>query len=210
MGPFIRLRLRGTQPGVRMAYLELIDAVLVRQLDILESDAAPARTAHILIGRPQPRAPNEWLCAYRITGVEGILDETYQVIGIDSVQALEAAILVADGILCGSDAHREHRLFCNGRVHPRRKWFAMVEYGCEVAGRSSESVDIQVKYVELETEDDVCATISGETPQSYLNGEGDQVTWPLRRILMIRENRALSHDEEVIGFVADASASPTV
>jgi hypothetical protein len=184
--------------------LNVTDAVLVRQLDIRGKNGAPNQVGHILIGKPAQIDSDEWLCAYRIIGVDGLQDETHQVFGIDGVQALENAVEVTDGLLTGSDSFKQGRLFCNGRIHPLRKWLAMVEYGCEVADQLSESIDIQVKYYEHETEENVRKAIINEQPQAYLNGDGNKVIWSFRRILMIRENPSYHQGAELIGYITGA------
>jgi hypothetical protein len=192
--------------SVRMNPMELTaaDAVLERQLDILDQAGALDKVARLLFGKPRSVERDEWLCAYRIIGVDGLLDETYEIYGIDGVQALENATVAACGLLMGSDAFKQRRLMCNGRIYPVRKWYAIVEYGCEVAGKPSDSRDIQVKYYELETEEEVVKAITSEARHTYPNISGEPVSWQFRRILMIRENPNFHHGAELIGYVSGA------
>jgi hypothetical protein len=82
------------------------------------------------------------------------------------------------------------------------RWLAIVAYRCEVAGKPADSIDIQVRYLEAESEDHVGELMKAQPVCSYENEYGEIVTWPLVDVLAAEP---FSHDpdgSEVVGVIA--------
>jgi len=88
------------------------------------------------------------------------------------------------------------------------QWLAIAVYRCEVAGSPTESLDIQVRFFEFDREYQVEDVLRSEAPATYLNGDGESVTWPLAGVLSIQEFSNYKHGDELIGFIAQASEFP--
>jgi hypothetical protein len=81
------------------------------------------------------------------------------------------------------------------------RWLVIVAYRCEVAGTPTDSIDIQVPYLEAESEEEIEARIHADSIQSYTNNDGEIVVWPLIG-MMATETFAHEPDgSEVVGFI---------
>jgi len=78
---------------------------------------------------------------------------------------------------------------------------AIVAYRCEVGGKPSESLDIQVRYFVGKTDAEIKEFLEVEPMQSYSNDRGELVTWPLVGVLAIGEIGPSSNGKEVVGFI---------
>jgi hypothetical protein len=78
---------------------------------------------------------------------------------------------------------------------------AIAAYRCEVAGISSDSLDIQVRYFE-DTSIDIASFLRDEPTHSYLNDSDELVTWPFVAILAIENFESPKNGSEVAGFIA--------
>ena len=81
------------------------------------------------------------------------------------------------------------------------RWLAIVAYRCEVAGEPTDSIDISVRYLEAESEEDVESQLKALPVCSYENQYGELVTWP--SVGMI-STALFSHEpdgSEVVGFI---------
>ena len=81
------------------------------------------------------------------------------------------------------------------------RWLAIVAYRCEVAGTPSDSIDIQVRYLEAESEDHVESLLKAQPVCTYENIDGEVVAWPLVGVLA---SELFSHEPdggEVVGFI---------
>jgi hypothetical protein len=83
-----------------------------------------------------------------------------------------------------------------------KPWLAIVAYRCEVAGKPDDSVDIQVRYLKAESEEEVAAILNSQPLQSYENSSGELVTWPLVRVLAAVPFSQEPDGSEVVGFIA--------
>ena len=79
---------------------------------------------------------------------------------------------------------------------------AIVAYRCLVAGLSSGSVDFQVRWFADEDADEVRRRIQGEPLHSYMNSDGEVVSWELVEIFAIEPFAPSESGEEVAGFIA--------
>jgi len=78
---------------------------------------------------------------------------------------------------------------------------AIVAYRCEVAGIPTESLDIQVRYFEASSHEQIEAALQSETITSYTNAEGQLVAWPLVRVLAVESFTWPINGTEVVGFI---------
>ena len=81
------------------------------------------------------------------------------------------------------------------------RWLAIVAYRCEVAGTPDDSIDIQVRYLEAESEEEVEAQLKSQPICSYENNEGELVTWPLVGVLAAETFSHEPDGSEVVGFI---------
>jgi hypothetical protein len=79
---------------------------------------------------------------------------------------------------------------------------AIVAYRCEVGGKPTDSLDIQVRYFAEYSHTDIEQRIRAESPHTYANDDGEVVSWPLVKILSIEPLENLSDGREVAGFIA--------
>lgn len=84
-------------------------------------------------------------------------------------------------------------------------YLAIVAYRCLVSGRLTDSLDIQVRWFEMQDSEAVRRFIDSETAQRYNNSEGEEVTWELSQILAVEEFRQIKSGDEVIGFITSSS-----
>lgn len=82
--------------------LDLSKAIISRKLDIVDNTGKPVSSAFIFVGQPEKVSDTEWLCPYCVTGIGD--DSTYRAVGFDSMQSLQGAFVVIDGLLAGTDA----------------------------------------------------------------------------------------------------------
>jgi hypothetical protein len=78
---------------------------------------------------------------------------------------------------------------------------AIAAYRCEVAGRRTESLDIQVRFFADSSQSQIEERIRSETAHQYLNDRGDLVSWPLVQILSIAELENPKDGAEIAGFI---------
>jgi hypothetical protein len=79
---------------------------------------------------------------------------------------------------------------------------AIVAYRCLVAGLPSGSVDFQVRWFDDADAEEIRRHIRGEPLHSYLNVDGEVVSWELVEIFAIEPFAASESGEEVVGFIA--------
>ena len=84
------------------------------------------------------------------------------------------------------------------------RWLAIATYQCRIDGVVDDSVDFQVRYFDLPDESAVVSALEDEPPHTYLNGDGETVSWPLMRIFDVQALRPVASGSEVAGFVAGA------
>jgi len=82
-----------------------------------------------------------------------------------------------------------------------QRWLAIVAYRCEVAGEPTDSIDIQVRYLEAESEDHVESLLKAQPVCSYENNDGEEVTWPLIDVLASEPFLQEPDGGEVVGFI---------
>ena len=85
------------------------------------------------------------------------------------------------------------------------KFFAIAIYRCEVAGISTESLDVQVRQFSQMTESEIQSFLTNEPVQSYLNSENQIVTWHFVALVELAELENANQGQEVCGFIADSS-----
>jgi len=78
---------------------------------------------------------------------------------------------------------------------------AIVAYRCEVSGRPTESLDIQVRYFEMSSQEQIEAALRSEPVASYTNSDGQLVTWPFARLLAVEPFNQPGNGAEVVGFI---------
>lgn len=86
-----------------------------------------------------------------------------------------------------------------------KKFFALCAYNCLISNQSSESIDIQCRYFEASTEDEVLELVRSEAPNQYFNEAGELVTWPLIEVMAVEELGQLKHGIEIVGAIRGAS-----
>ena len=78
---------------------------------------------------------------------------------------------------------------------------AIAAYRCEVVGSPTDSIDVQVRYFETLSPDQIEAALRSEPTSSYTNGEGQVVTWPFVRLLAVEPFARPANGAEVVGFI---------
>lgn len=68
---------------------------------VLELKENPSEKVDVFIGNPFQLGKDEWACPYRIVG--GGIDLNLQIIGVDSVQALQLVFPIIDSAIVGTD-----------------------------------------------------------------------------------------------------------
>ena len=81
------------------------------------------------------------------------------------------------------------------------RWLAIVAFRCEVAGVSTDSIDIQVRYFEADSLEEIEARLHAEPVQSYTNSDGELVVWPLVGMLSAESFSDQPDGAEVVGFI---------
>lgn len=81
------------------------------------------------------------------------------------------------------------------------RWLAIVAYRCEVAGVPTDSIDIQVRYFEAESEDEIELQIESKPACSYENVDGELVSWPLVGVISAQPFAHEPDGGEVVGFI---------
>lgn len=84
------------------------DAIATRSIDVLDANGALSGNVSVRLGRPAQEPTGEWACAYEVTGLG--FDRVVRVMGMDAIQALQAAMLVIGGTLAGTREAAEGRL----------------------------------------------------------------------------------------------------
>ena len=80
-------------------------------------------------------------------------------------------------------------------------WLAIIAYRCEVAGEPTDSIDVQVRYLEAESVKDVESQLKAQPVCSYENQYGELVTWPLVGMLSAEPFLHEPDGSEVVGFI---------
>src|SRR3954471_12680086 len=86
------------------------------------------------------------------------------------------------------------------------RWLAIVAYRCEVAGERTDSIDIQVRYLEADSEEEVESRLKAQPICSYENNDGELVTWPLVGVLAAEPFSHQPDGTEVVGFITGCHA----
>jgi hypothetical protein len=82
------------------------------------------------------------------------------------------------------------------------RWLAIVAYRCEVAGVPTDSLDIQVRYFEADSAEEVKSRLYDQPDHVYAKPYGDLVTWLLACVVAVEPFSETSDGEEVVGFIA--------
>jgi hypothetical protein len=80
---------------------------------------------------------------------------------------------------------------------------AIVLYECEIAGRLTGSIDVQVRYFADSAPSVVENRIRSEPTHTYLNEQGESVAWRFLRIAAIEQLDELKDGAEIVGFITD-------
>jgi hypothetical protein len=79
--------------------------------------------------------------------------------------------------------------------------FAIVIYRCEVDGKRTDSLDVQVRYFGRPSTD-IEFFLRSETTHSYRNIRNEEVAWHFVRVASVEELRVPDEGQEVAGFIA--------
>jgi hypothetical protein len=79
--------------------------------------------------------------------------------------------------------------------------FAIVIYRCEVDGKPTDSLDVQVRHFGRPSTD-IEAFLRSETPHAYRNIRNEEVVWHWVRVASIEELIIPEEGQEIAGFVA--------
>jgi hypothetical protein len=74
-------------------------------------------------------------------------------------------------------------------------------FRCEVAGKPTDSIDIQVRYFATGTAAEIEERLRSQETVSYLNGAGETVSWPFVAVLAIEPFGTPLDGREVVGFI---------
>jgi len=83
------------------------------------------------------------------------------------------------------------------------RWLAIATYQCQINGVPTGSIDVQVRYFQLPSPEDVEQALRVEPPHSYKNHLDQTVSWHLQQIVNIQGVTSLRSGDEIIGFIAD-------
>jgi hypothetical protein len=84
---------------------------------------------------------------------------------------------------------------------PIPRWLAIVAYRCEVASKPTDSIDIQVRYLEAKSVEEIESKIKAMPLHSYENPIGELVTWPFIGVLAAETFTHKPDGSEVVGFI---------
>ena len=85
---------------------------------------------------------------------------------------------------------------------------AIAVYRCEVAGKPTDSLDIQVRHFDSFSPVAIEQRLRAEPLHSYANDAGETVTWPLVQILSIEPVDSPTDGAEIAGFIAGCNEFP--
>ena len=85
---------------------------------------------------------------------------------------------------------------------------AIAVYRCEVAGKPTDSLDIQVRHFELYSPVAIEQRLRKEPLHSYENDKGETVNWHLVRILSIEPVDGPADGAEIAGFITGCNEFP--
>jgi len=85
---------------------------------------------------------------------------------------------------------------------------AIAVYRCEVAGKPTDSLDIQVRHFDSFSPVDIERRLRSEPLHSYRNDAGDLVTWPLVHIMSIEPVDSPADGAEIAGFITGSGEFP--
>ena len=77
----------------------------------------------------------------------------------------------------------------------------VARYDCFVAGKSSESVDYQVRYYDLPESTDLNEMLRKEPVHCYTNEDSEHVEWRFSELVSVEWEPKFEQGEEVIGFI---------
>jgi len=77
----------------------------------------------------------------------------------------------------------------------------IAKYHCEVAGKTTDSVDYQVRYFETGNENEAVQLLRCEKPTSYKNSSGELVSWIFDGTEAIEHDPKFKDGAEIIGFI---------
>jgi hypothetical protein len=81
-------------------------------------------------------------------------------------------------------------------------------YRCEVAGKPTDSLDVQVRHFDSFSPVAIEQRLRSEPLHSYQNDAGEVVTWPLVHILSIEPVDAPADGTEIAGFITGCNEFP--
>jgi len=90
--------------------LDLNNSILSRKLDIHDENDKIISHVTIFIGKPEQINEETWTCPYSIVGLDDVDESTYRANGVDSIQALQCAFVVIEGLLSSADLAKKGRL----------------------------------------------------------------------------------------------------
>ena len=82
----------------------------------------------------------------------------------------------------------------------------IASYHCEVAGELTESIDYQVRFFATDDESEATIRLKEETPNSYMNSDGEMVTWIFSDIVALEHDPEMIDGAEIIGFITGQNA----
>jgi hypothetical protein len=85
---------------------------------------------------------------------------------------------------------------------------AIAAYRCEIGGKRSDSIDIQVRYFASGTEQEVEDFLRTEDPHSYKNDDDELVSWPFVALLAVEPLQTPQTGREVVGFITSCYQFP--
>ena len=86
-----------------------------------------------------------------------------------------------------------------------KKWIAYAAYRCEIAGFSTDTIDIQCRYFEFEDEHDIEPALQASPNHTFLNEAGETVAWIYVKCLIVWDfDRMPKHGEEFGGVHVNA------
>jgi hypothetical protein len=86
----------------------------------------------------------------------------------------------------------------------QRGMLAIVAYRCVISGSPDGSIDIQVRWFDAGSPDEIRATLMSEPFHEYANPAGEPVVWEFVDVLAVEPFEPKESGEEVIGFITEA------
>jgi hypothetical protein len=96
----------------------------------------------------------------------------------------------------------------DGKMESGGALLAIAAYRCEIGGKRSDSIDIQVRYFASGTTQEIEDFLRTECTHSYRNDDDELVSWPYVALLAVEQLQSPQTGREVVGFITGCYQFP--